>query len=94
MTEEKKFKVVFAPGCFDNFEGTQEELDTLIKELGEMFDNKTREEIEAMSNRLTDDDFDELPEEVQVQIAEALFNEEELVDLEKMGMPRSTRRLQ
>lgn len=25
-----KLKLVFAPGCFDNFEGSQEELDDLI----------------------------------------------------------------
>jgi hypothetical protein len=29
----KKIKIIFAPGCFDDFEGTQEELDKLIKEL-------------------------------------------------------------
>ena len=35
MTDPKKLKVTFAPGCFDNFEGTQEELDALIKEIEE-----------------------------------------------------------
>jgi hypothetical protein len=44
MEEEKKLKVEFAPGCFDNFEGTQEELQELIAEIhrlvntGEIFD--------------------------------------------------------
>lgn len=34
MSEDsKKPKIVFAPGCFDNFEGTQEELDEMIEEL-------------------------------------------------------------
>lgn len=35
MTEEKKpkLKVVFAPGCFDDFDGTQEELDALIADI-------------------------------------------------------------
>ena len=34
MTQEKKeLKVVFAPGCFDNFDGTQEELQELIAQL-------------------------------------------------------------
>jgi hypothetical protein len=28
--ENKPTEVIFAPGCFDNFEGTQEELDELI----------------------------------------------------------------
>jgi len=51
MTENKKIPTIeFAPGCFDNFEGTQEELDTLIKEIKEMFEGKTKEEIESMSN--------------------------------------------
>lgn len=30
---DKKIKIEFAPGCFDNFEGTQEELDKLIAEI-------------------------------------------------------------
>ena len=33
----KKLKLVFAPGAFDNFDGTQEELDALIKEIEEGF---------------------------------------------------------
>jgi len=39
MTEEKKMKIEFAPGCFDNFEGTQEELDELMAEIQRMFDS-------------------------------------------------------
>ena len=38
---EKKLKVVFAPGAFDHFEGTQEELDALIKEIQEGFEDGT-----------------------------------------------------
>lgn len=34
--EIKDLKVVFAPGCFDNFEGSQEELDELIAEITQM----------------------------------------------------------
>jgi hypothetical protein len=30
-------KIEFAPGCFDNFEGTQEELDELVKSIKDMF---------------------------------------------------------
>jgi len=40
MTEKKLpngIKLVFAPGSFDNFEGTQEELDSMIKEIEEGF---------------------------------------------------------
>jgi hypothetical protein len=51
MSNEKELpngmKLVFAPGCFDNFDGTQEELDELIKEIeaafasGEAFEEAT-----------------------------------------------------
>ena len=47
MTEKKKPEIIFAPGCFDSFEGTQEELDELVTELnrmvesGELFDLTT-----------------------------------------------------
>ena len=39
MTEEKKITIKFDPGCFDDFEGTQEELDELIVEITKMFEN-------------------------------------------------------
>ena len=32
-----KRKLEFAPGCFDDWEGTQEELDAFMEELTEMF---------------------------------------------------------
>jgi len=34
-----RVKVNFAPGCFDTFDGTQEELDALISEIEAMADN-------------------------------------------------------
>jgi hypothetical protein len=34
--EVSKLKIEFAPGCFDNFEGTQEELDELVAEIHRM----------------------------------------------------------
>ncbi len=39
MTEKKPLKITFAPGCFDDFEGTQEELDELMKTIQDMFDS-------------------------------------------------------
>lgn len=41
LTEEqrKKIKIEFAPGCFDNFEGTQEELDELLAEIRGMIES-------------------------------------------------------
>lgn len=49
MTDEKKITIEFAPGAFDHFDGTQEELDALQKELMDMFTNLTPEELEARS---------------------------------------------
>ena len=91
MTDEKKeTKVVFAPGCFDHFEGTQEELDELVKDIQKMFEGKTHEEIKS-SGRVVDPD--DLPPEILAQLAEHFFDEEELNELESMGMPRN-RKLQ
>lgn len=57
MSEEnKKLEVIFAPGCFDNFEGTQEELDELIAEIkalvdsGELFEKSNPLEIDDLSD--------------------------------------------
>lgn len=36
---DKKPKIEFAPGCFDNFDGTQEELDELVKQITEMVES-------------------------------------------------------
>lgn len=49
MTKSKKLKIEFAPGSFDNFDGTQEELDALQKEIIDMFANMTAEQIRANS---------------------------------------------
>lgn len=54
-----KLKIVFAEGAFDNFEGTQEELDELIADLnkqledGTLFDNSvpvTEEDAQILGN--------------------------------------------
>jgi hypothetical protein len=52
----KELKIQFAPGCFDNFEGTQEELDEFITEITKMISSG---EILERSRKL---DFDELME--------------------------------
>lgn len=45
MSKKEKMKIEFAPGCFDEFNGTQEELDELVAtltkavETGEIFEN-------------------------------------------------------
>jgi hypothetical protein len=74
---DKPIKIEFAPGSFDQFEGTQEELDQLLAEIYSMFENKSPEEIAEMSRPLTEADFDELPEEVQRQLARAILDPED-----------------
>lgn len=69
MTNEKKeLKIEFAPGCFDGFEGTQEELDELIADIKNMIASG---ELAENSRELTEEDFDELPVEVQEQISKS-----------------------
>jgi hypothetical protein len=51
--KNKPIKVEFAPGCFDQFDGTQEELDALQKEIMDMLTNMTPEEL-AENSRSVD----------------------------------------
>ncbi len=75
MTEEKNMKIEFAPGCFDSFDGTQEELDQMVAEIQQMFEGKSREEIEAMSRPLEDEDYEDLPDEVIEQLVNSFNND-------------------
>jgi hypothetical protein len=63
MTEEKKITIEFAPGAFDSFDGTQEELDALQKEVLEMFANLTPEELKAQSTAVDVDYIEDLMSE-------------------------------
>jgi hypothetical protein len=56
---EKKLKIVFDPAVFEQFDGSQEELDNLMKEITDMFENKTPEEIKAMSRPVDWDALDD-----------------------------------
>ena len=72
MNEDKKpLEVVFAPGCFDTFEGSQEELDEIMAEILRMAESG------ELTQRSTSVDLDELydlePERAQ-QIIQALDN--------------------
>ena len=73
MSEEKKLKVEFAPGCFDHLDvDSQEELDAIMAELTDMFANMTPEEIEANSRQLTDEDIENMDPEEQEALLEAM----------------------
>lgn len=52
-----KPKITFLPGCFDSFEGTQEELDEFMAELQRMADSG---ELFELSEPLTDDVIEEM----------------------------------
>ena len=66
MENDKPIKVEFAPGAFDHFDGTQEELDELMAEIhrlaesGELFENAKQISI------------DDLDEEEDAEIIEFL----------------------
>lgn len=55
----KPLKVVFAPGCFDSFDGTQEELDALTAEIQSMFADMTPEQLQAQTVELDEDSLSE-----------------------------------
>lgn len=68
--EMQEMKIEFAPGCFDSFEGTQEELDDLISHIKEMFSSG---EAQKLARPL---DFDDL-DETAIEMLER-FTEQEL----------------
>jgi len=68
----KKIHIEFAPGAFDSFDGTQEELDALVAELQRMADSG---ELQENSIALDEDDIlDTVSEEDREQIQQALIN--------------------
>lgn len=72
MTKDTELKIEFAPGAFDSFEGTQEELEALQKEIIEMISGMTPEDLAAQSTAIDDDYIEELIEE-DPEHAEALL---------------------
>jgi methyltransferase-like protein len=71
--ENKSMKIVFAEGCFDDFDGTQEELDALVAQLtemaesGELLENSTPVNLESED----DEELKEFIENVVEQSKEA-----------------------
>jgi len=64
--ENGKLKIQFQPGCFDSFEGTQEELDEAIAMITKMFEDGTAQELAQ------EVDIDELME-TDPEMAERIF---------------------
>ncbi len=81
MTDENKpanpedIEIVFAEGCFDNFEGTQEELDEMIAEINRMVKSG---EIFEKSRPV---DVDNMDEEELITLAQAMG-----LDLNELGV--------
>ena len=75
--DPKDLKIEFAPGCFDNFEGSQEELDDLINQIKEMFASG---EAQEMARPL---DFDDLDDE-DLEILEKFAQQEEVAKGRKL----------
>jgi DNA-binding GntR family transcriptional regulator len=62
-------RIEFAPGAFDQFDGTQEELDALVAELERMAESGELEE-----NSVALEDWDDLDDQDHLLIANALEN--------------------
>ena len=60
MTEKKE--IIFAPGCFDGFDGTEEELAELLADIHRMVENGTLME---NSTRLTLEEEEELMKTIE-----------------------------
>lgn len=75
MTEKKKPEIVFAPGCFDNFDGTQEELDELVAEINRLVDSG---EIFEKSKPLDPDTMDDEELEMLAKVLDSLEDGEDL----------------
>lgn len=61
--DDKEIKIVFEPGCFDSFDGTQEELDAMLAEIQQLVESgKIFEQSEVVIE-------DEMPEWVAEQLA-------------------------
>ena len=78
MTEKKPLKVIFDPGCFNNFEGTQAELDEFVKQIQEFAESGLLFE---NSVELTDEDIEDLDEDTRQQIIRALERSDDKTSL-------------
>lgn len=76
--EDKEIKISFDPGCFDNFEGTQEELDELVKQITKQIIKGIHEgtiEPILVDDEFEDEDFDNLTDEEIFEILEKNFKD-------------------
>lgn len=85
MNDKKTPEIIFAPGCFDSFEGTQEELDALILEIqtmaesGELFEKSTPVDVDE----LDDEDLELLAESLGIDLND--LDESDFIDDDPPG---------
>jgi len=84
---DREIKIVFQPGCFDNFDGSQEELDQLVQDIQEMIGDGSLFE---NARELTEEDLDDLPEELRESIMRDLEMIDDL-DLDSVEQNRNRR---
>jgi len=70
---DKKMKIEFAPGCFDNIEfENQEELDALMAQIQDMFDSGEAQvmavPLDELLDDLTDEELQQLMDEVSDEV--------------------------
>jgi len=86
MTDKKTPEIVFAPGCFDNFDGTQEELDQLMKTIQEMFDSGEAElnaiPLEDMLEEFSDEELEQIAEQLGIDPDEYMIDEDDVEDIQ------------
>lgn len=70
--DKKKIEVIFAPGCFDGFEGSQEELDEFIQQIKDMAESG---ELFEKSNPVMLDDIEDLIDSTDPLEIEQIVNE-------------------
>ena len=71
--DDNTLTIRFAPGCFDEFEGTQAELDELVAQITEMVMCGNISNIVGIEP--DDEDFDHLPEDVKIKLTSMVFEE-------------------
>lgn len=76
-------KVEFAPGCFDDFDGTQEELNALVKEIENKFLGSETSDLDTQSV-LIEDVWEDLDDKTQDKIIEQLKQ----IALQKAGVEK------
>lgn len=100
--KDSKMKIIFAEGCFDNFDGTQEELNMMIADLhsmvddGSLFENSrevTTADMQDLidSDELSEEDINSIMERIRAIEVTEDSEDSEVTDLPMMPSVSNTR---